>query len=247
MNKKIFLSMLFLVATMSFSTTAIAEKKPTNNTSAKKPSSDAQFARPLTAADLKLAEEREAKSKADYEAKDQIYRDQEKKLVNNLLKLNYRTQNPPKQLYDRKTSQENTHLPPVYFKSYYLSLAFDAVERNDQNALRAILGHFDFLNGQNNDGDTVLMHAVQHRRIDSARILLAKGAYLDAINNRHRTALHYAAALGDLELIKLLLSFGADFTLKDDHEMTALDYAHSNESYEAVAMINQYIKQNTLQ
>jgi hypothetical protein len=193
-------------------------------------------------------EEKENNKKEKPKPKDKIiHQENKEKLVNQLMDINYHTQNPPKKLYDREYSLYNKHLPPVYFKSYYLALAFKAVEKDDRNALNAVLAKYNFLNGQNKDGDTILIHSVQYNKLNSSRILLAKGAYVDAVNNRKRTALHYAAALGNIELVKLLLSMGADYTLIDDLNMTALDYASSNKQTVAEEIINQYIRQNELQ
>jgi len=165
-------------------------------------------------------------------------------LVNKLLKLNYNTYTAPKKLYDQEPIPFNTHLPPVYFESYYLQETFEASKKNNYKKLRAILNKFDFLNGQNEDGDTILIAATQHNSIDSARILLAKGAYIDAVNNRKRTALHYAAALGNVDTTKLLLTMGANFNLKDDKGMTALEYAEFSNQPETSKIIKAYIKAN---
>ena len=166
--------------------------------------------------------------------------------IEGLMDINYNDKNPPKGLYTRSPSNSNHHLPPVYFKSYYLSLAFKAAEINDINSLNAVLSKFNFLNGQNKDGDTLLMHAIQYSSLSVARSLIAKGALVDAINNRKRTALHYAATIGDQETAKLLLSMGADFALVDDREMTALDYAKANNNQEIAIMIDQYYKYNSI-
>lgn len=164
--------------------------------------------------------------------------------VNQLRSLNYKVQTPPKKLYSRNYSPINNHLPPVYFKSYYLYMAFKAAERDDQNGLNAILSHYDFLNGQNQDGDTVLMHAIKNNSLNASRLLLAKGAYVDAVNKRKRTALHYAATLGNLNLIKLLLSVGSNYTMTDDNDMTAVEYAYATKQDKAAKIIEQYIEQN---
>ena len=223
------------------------------------PTSSAELAKaPITAVptsviatpslDGNVASEKHSVKDASKDLKSDQY-DQEARLkkaefVNKISSLDYHTQNPPQKLYNRSPTIYNKHLPPVYFKSYYLSLAFKAAERNDNNGLNAVLAQFNFLNGQNKDGDTILMSAIQHNSLNVARLLLAKGAYIDAVNHRKRTALHYAATLGELDLIKLLLSMGADYTLVDDREMTAMDYAHANHQPEAAEMIGQYIEQN---
>ena len=149
-------------------------------------------------------------------------------LVNKLMDLNYSIKTPPKQLYESKNSINNKHLPPVYFKSYYLYLAFKAIDNNNLNDLRAVLARFDFINGQNKDGDTLLIHATEVDSLNAARVLLAKGAYVNGLNNRGRTALHYAATIGNTDIIKLLFTMGADSSIMDDKGMTALNYAIIN-------------------
>lgn len=161
-------------------------------------------------------------------------------LVNKLMDIDYKTQNPPEKLYNREITNSNKHLPPVYFKSYYLSLAFKAVEKDEVNNLRAVLDKFSFINGQNTQGDTILMAAVQNNSINCARVLIGKGAYLDATNQRKRTALHYAATLGNAPMAKLLLTSGADYSLGDDREMTALDYAIAQNKAELIQLIEDY-------
>ena len=50
-------------------------------------------------------------------------KDEDSSFVKQLSGLNYKTQTPPKKLYNRNYSPTNKHLPPVYFKSYYLYMA----------------------------------------------------------------------------------------------------------------------------
>ena len=172
------------------------------------------------------------------------YDAQQSDFINKLSSLDYKTQIPPKKLYDRTNSDFNKHIPPIYFKSYYISLIFKAAKNNDINGINAVLSKYNLLNGQNKDGDTVLIHAIENNSLDAARLLLAKGAYVNAVNNRKRTALHYAATLGNLNIIKLLLSMGADYTLVDDSNMKAIDYAQATGQMDAVKTISQYIEQN---
>ena len=186
----------------------------------------------------KIEDKKEAVTKNDDTKKNKA------ELVAKLANINYNTHTPPKQLYDHNLTPANNHLPPVYFKSYYLEATFNAIKKNDYNKLRALLAKFDFLNGQNENGDTILIAAIQHHSLNSARILLTKGAYINAVNDRKRTALHYAAALGDEDSIKLLLTMGANFNLKDDQGMTALDYAQANYKNNASNIIETYIKAN---
>jgi ankyrin repeat protein len=163
-------------------------------------------------------------------------------LVNKLIDLNYNVATPPKKLYEQNLSTNNKHIPSVYFKSYYLYLAFKAVDDNNLDALRAVLGRYNFINGQNKDGDTLLIHAVETNSMNAARVLLAKGAYVNGVNYRGRTALHYAATLGDYEMVRLLLTMGADYAIVDDKGMSALDYANDTSNMEIISILSQYNK-----
>ena len=167
---------------------------------------------------------------------------QEKKLLNDLLGLNYKTHIPPKELYGRLDG-DNKHLPPVYFQSNYLEMIYKAIDKKDFNNLRTLLANYKFINQRHEDGDTILMYAIQNDSLNAVRILLAKGALVNALNGRKRTALHYAAALGNLDSLKLLLTMGANPFLKDDNDMTAMDYAQVAQQPRAEAILGQYLSQ----
>jgi ankyrin repeat protein len=170
------------------------------------------------------------------------YRKEQEELVNKLLDLNYNTYAPPKQLYGASNQVLNKHLPPVYNKSDYFEMGFKAIEKGDDNALRAVLSDAKFLNQQNQMGDTLLIFAIQNQQLNSARLLLAKGALPDMVNKRQRTALHYAVSLGNEEAVKLLLSMGAKPDLPDDMDLTPLDYAMFEKQEAIIKMITQYFR-----
>lgn len=182
----------------------------------------------------------EVKETEDEEDKEIENKKRKEDLVNQLIELDYKTKIPPKQLYQRQDTKDNKHLPPVYFKSYYLSLAFNAVKNDDLNALRAVLDNYNFLNGQNKDGDTLLIYAIEQNSINSARVLLARGAFVNGVNSRGRTPLHYAATIGNLEMVKLLLTMGADPEIMDDVGMKAEEYAISSNNKQAADMIRKF-------
>lgn len=211
------------------------------------PTAPPQLKTPIPAVAIKtpddLASKIEDKNEASLdEEQKKLEKEKNAKLVNKLIDLNYSVTTPPKKLYEQNISTDNKHIPSVYFKSYYLYLAFKAVDDNNLDALRAVLGRYDFINGQNKDGDTLLIHAVETNSINAARVLLAKGAYVNGVNYRGRTALHYAATLGDYEMVKLLLTMGADYTIVDDKGMSALDYANDASNIEIINILSQYNK-----
>ncbi|MCT4635535.1 MAG: ankyrin repeat domain-containing protein [Rickettsiales bacterium] len=167
---------------------------------------------------------------------------EQEKLVNELLELNYNVHTPPMQLYGVNNTANNKSLPPVYLKSEYFQMAFMVVEKDNQDALRGFLTNHNFLNRQNENGDTLLIHAIQNNAINAARVLLARKALVDVANNQGRTALHYAAALGNPDSVKLLLSMGANPYLIDNMGMTALDYATIKKQYQVEGIINKYLE-----
>lgn len=169
------------------------------------------------------------------------YKKEQEELVDKLLDLNYDTYTPPKQLYGASNQLLNKHLPPVYNKSDYFEMGFNAIEKGDDNALRAVLLDAKFLNQQDQMGDTLLIFAIQSQQLNSARLLLAKGALPDIVNRRQRTALHYAVASGNEDSVKLLLSMGAKPDLPDDMDLTPLDYATVERQEAIIKMITQYL------
>lgn len=167
---------------------------------------------------------------------------EQEELVNKLLELDYNIHTPPKQLHGANKTGINKYLPPIYLKSEYFEMAFIAVEQDNQDALRGFLSGHNFLNKQNDDGNTLLIHAIQNNAIDVARILLARKALVDVANNQGRTALHYATALGNADSVKLLLSMGANPYLMDNTGMTALDYASIKQQHQVESIINKYME-----
>ena len=153
MVKKIYLSLLLLVLNLANPATLFASSETQGNqveNSLKilqKPSAD-QIAFVKPKEEEKKEEQTITKSEKPQEKKstkkENNPKDQEAKLVNKLSHLDYKTQNPPQKLYNREQTYNNQHLPPVYFKSYYLSLAFKAAEKNDIKGLNAVLSKYNF-------------------------------------------------------------------------------------------------------
>ncbi|XP_067114211.1 KN motif and ankyrin repeat domain-containing protein 1-like isoform X2 [Osmerus mordax] len=75
-------------------------------------------------------------------------------------------------------------------------------------------------------GQTALMLAVSHGRMDMVRGLLARGAEVNLQDDEGSTALMCASEHGHAEMVRLLLAqMGCDATLKDGDESTALSIA----------------------
>jgi ankyrin repeat protein len=79
--------------------------------------------------------------------------------------------------------------------------------------------------------DTVLLAAVEHRRIELVRWLLGQGANANARNAglSRQTALHNAAWNGDLDMVQLLVEHGADLHARDgEHDNTPRGWAETS-------------------
>ncbi len=80
---------------------------------------------------------------------------------------------------------------------------------------------------QDQEGRTLLHHAVKHDHFDFIRFLMEKRINPDVRDNQGRTALHFAIDKaheeGRLDMLDLLLDLGADPDLTDDRGWTVLD------------------------
>lgn len=85
----------------------------------------------------------------------------------------------------------------------------DAVERQDEAAVRALLRDTD-VNAPQVDGMTALHWAVYHEDVDTAKRLLSAGANARAKNRYGVTPLSLACTSGNAALVDLLLAAGAD-------------------------------------
>ena len=160
--------------------------------------------------------------------------------VNQLLALDYDFARFPQEYYAKRFGKENLHLPPAYFDSYYTRLAFNAVAKEDLNALRFFIENYNALHKYNLDGDNLLIHAADLSKYNSARLLIEKKTNINYKNSYALTALHIAAIKGDYKMAKLLLSMGADFTIQDKDGKTSLDYAEYYDHKQIIWLFNEY-------
>ncbi|MCY4328525.1 MAG: ankyrin repeat domain-containing protein [Endozoicomonadaceae bacterium] len=102
-------------------------------------------------------------------------------------------------------------------------LMASVMKRNGSHKITAFLVE----NGANmhahSDGcQTVLMHAITGRNIESIKYLLDKGVDVNAQDAYGKTALMCAAEQDNAELVKYLLEYGANVDIQDQHGNTAL-------------------------
>uniref|UniRef100_A0A671QZM7 KN motif and ankyrin repeat domains 1b n=1 Tax=Sinocyclocheilus anshuiensis TaxID=1608454 RepID=A0A671QZM7_9TELE len=102
-----------------------------------------------------------------------------------------------------------------------------AVEtKDDMMVVQELFGRGDVNAKASQAGQTALMLAVSHGRLDMVRALLAAGAEVNIQDDEGSTALMCAGEHGHADIVKLLLAQpGCDATLTDNDESTALSIA----------------------
>lgn len=107
---------------------------------------------------------------------------------------------------------------------------FTRVLRRDAAALReAIEVYPELRDATDQNGYSLLQHAVQFGHEEIVRLLLESGAKVDQHENpEDMSPLMEAARAGNREMVDLLLEFNADPALESDGEIIAADYASSN-------------------
>ena len=82
----------------------------------------------------------------------------------------------------------------------------------------------DDVNGKDDNGDSVLIHATSKGKLESIRILVQAGVNVNAVSGIGSTALMFAAGKGYVNCLKYLIRNGAAVKVCDYHEGTALNY-----------------------
>ncbi|XP_016331927.1 KN motif and ankyrin repeat domain-containing protein 1-like [Sinocyclocheilus anshuiensis] len=105
--------------------------------------------------------------------------------------------------------------------------ALAAVEaQKDMRVVEELFGNGDVNAKASQAGQTGLMLAVSHGRMDMVKALLACGADVNIQDDEGSTALMCASEHGHVEIVKLLLAqLGCDATLSDNDESNALSIA----------------------
>jgi ankyrin repeat protein len=104
------------------------------------------------------------------------------------------------------------------------------------DALKFLLEYRPELAASRDDGDTLLIHAVQSDDVDLARVVLAHGHPVQEKGAEGLTALHVAAGRGLPEMLRLMLSSRGEVRAKSDDGMQALHFA-AHEGYREVTQL----------
>lgn len=137
-----------------------------------------------------------------------------------------RTQYLPQNISQIAYDDNNKHLKPAVFESHVINQVFDNL--GDPNAVqiaRALINKVGETDIKDEDGNTLLMHAVARKNQSLIAMLLAEGASPNAMNKEGFAPIHLASSNGDDTAIHSLMMSGANPNLKDRDGNTALMYA----------------------
>lgn len=121
---------------------------------------------------------------------------------------------------------------------HYNRMIFQLAAKNDLNAVRAFADSgYDILAIRNDDGDTLLMHAVRNQAVTIVQYLLVIRADVKTTNRYGFTALHIAAFVGNNQLTQMLLQAKADPNAADFKGVTPLIYASLSRNINNVILL----------
>ena len=130
------------------------------------------------------------------------------------------TQNPITLAIESSNPSEN-HIKDLLFKNIYIeyqALSI-AIKRGYTNIVRILLNKYSNINKQDDDGNTLLMQAIQNNNLEIVKLLLQAGADVNIKDNQNLTALIIAIALpisslgkikGNIKLVRTLIDYGAN-------------------------------------
>lgn len=122
-------------------------------------------------------------------------------------------------------SADRTHGPAIVL----------AARERAYDALRALLlSPATDLDARNRAGETALMYAALHGRLDVVKLLVSKGA---AVNQQGWTPLHYAASSGQTQVIEYLLGQNAYIDAASENGTTPLMLAARQKQVSAVQLL----------
>ena len=87
---------------------------------------------------------------------------------------------------------------------------FDYARNGDTQRLQELLAAGCPANLTDNKGDTLLILAAYHQRLETVELLLAAGADVERVNDNGQTALGSAVFRQDEAIVRSLLAAGAD-------------------------------------
>jgi len=102
--------------------------------------------------------------------------------------------------------------------------------------LNPIIKNYE-INAVDENGISLLFHAIQYSNFDIVKILIENGAEINIRNVSKITPLMVAADIGNIDMVNLLVEKGADTNIVDQNNNYAYNYAENNNYYEIVRVL----------
>ena len=132
----------------------------------------------------------------------------------------------PQSIAQVSYDKNNRHLAPVVFEN---KVGEDIIKHfNDPNSVefvRTFINNVGNVDIEDDEGNTLLMHAVANKHQSMVTMLLAEGANPNFKNKLGFTPIHLAASNGDNTAIHYLIMAGGDPNLRDNDGNTPFMYA----------------------
>ncbi len=132
----------------------------------------------------------------------------------------------PQSIAQVSYDKNNRHLAPVVFEN---KVGEDIIKHfNDPNSVefvRTFINNVGNVDIEDDDGNTLLMHAVANRHQSMITMLLAEGANPNFKNKLGFTPMHLAASNGDNKAMHYLTMAGGDPNLRDNDGNTPFMYS----------------------
>jgi len=114
---------------------------------------------------------------------------------------------------------------------------FNAFERYDIDDIYNLIKKGVDINAQNKEGDTVLMLAAEHGKVEIVEMLLEEGVYVNIRNNQNYTALMLASLNGYTKIASMLIDVDANINIVTFGNDTALLLAVENNHISTVKLL----------
>lgn len=138
----------------------------------------------------------------------------------------YMSQYNPYNISQIEYDKNNQHLQPAVFERQIVNDVFAHLKDNNAiEVVKALINKIGKTDIQDDDGNTILMHAVALKNQAMIAMLLSEGANPNAINKDGFSPLHLASTNGDKVAIYYLMMGGGNPNLRDIDGNTSLMYA----------------------
>lgn len=153
-------------------------------------------------------------------------------------KNTHNTQYQPQNIAQIAYDKNNKHLQPAVFESHVINQVFDNL--GDENAIqlaRALINKVGQTDIADEDGNTLLMHAVARHNQSLIAMLLAEGANPNVLNKEGFSPIHLATSNGDDTAVYSLMMGGGNPNIRDADDNTPLMYASKTCNEQSVKMM----------